>query len=152
MAASIARRSATSVAAESWPGLLFVWLVVLLVGPAAEAQAPIRKNVLIINEVGLAHPASALVTEEVMSRQAADAGNDLVVGDLSESGSVMRKNVGVVRQILAGLPSTHPISLHRRRTNVRWWLSSAYPSNEALHGVLPEQLVSGQQRARSCAA
>ena len=49
-------------------------LIVLLVASIAQAQAPapVRKNVLILNEVGLAHPASALVTEEVMSRLAAD--------------------------------------------------------------------------------
>jgi signal transduction histidine kinase len=49
-----------------------VCLSVLLVASAAKAQTPVRKNVLIINEVGLAHPASALVTEQVMSRLAAD--------------------------------------------------------------------------------
>src|SRR5208337_583044 len=57
-------------------GISFVFvavcLSVLLVASIAKAQAPVRKNVLIINEVGLAHPASALVTEQVMSRMAAD--------------------------------------------------------------------------------
>src|SRR5208337_4769110 len=57
-------------------GISFVFvavcLSVLLVASIAKAQAPVRKNVLIINEVGLAHPATALVTEQVMSRLAAD--------------------------------------------------------------------------------
>ncbi len=44
----------------------------VLLAATANAQPPLRKNVLIINEVGLAHPAIALVTEEVMSRLAAD--------------------------------------------------------------------------------
>jgi len=47
---------------------LFVWTSI----PAAKAQTPVQKNVLIINEVGLAHPASSLVTEQLMSRLAAD--------------------------------------------------------------------------------
>jgi len=46
---------------------------VILVTSFAQAQIPARKVVLIINEVGLAHRASALVTEKVMSRLAADS-------------------------------------------------------------------------------
>jgi len=53
-------------------GLLAPCVFVLLVASIAQAQIPAHKVVLIINEVGLAHPASALVTEQVMSRFAAD--------------------------------------------------------------------------------
>ena len=57
-------------------GMSFVFvagcLSVLLAASTAKAQIPARKVVLIINEVGLAHPASAVVTENVMSRLAAD--------------------------------------------------------------------------------
>ena len=53
-------------------GFIVLGVFVLLVASAADAQTPVRKTVLIINEVGLAHPASALVTERVMSRLAAD--------------------------------------------------------------------------------
>src|SRR5271165_4835407 len=65
------RRSASVVGGRSF-FFLVVCLSVLLAASTAKAQAPVRKNVLIINEVGLAHPATALVTEQVMSRLAAD--------------------------------------------------------------------------------
>ena len=61
-----------------------------------------------------------------MSRQAADCGNDPAAGNLfGKRRAVTRKNVGAVRQILAGLPSRRSISLHRRRTNVRSWSTIA---------------------------
>src|SRR5271169_206710 len=68
----ITRRSSASVVHDRPFGFLALCLVFLLVASAATAQPPVRKNVLIVNEVGLAHPASALVTEQVMSRLAAD--------------------------------------------------------------------------------
>lgn len=66
------RSSASAVRSRSSGFIVFCVVVVLLATSIAVAQTPIRKNVLIINEVGLAHPASALVTEQVMSRLAAD--------------------------------------------------------------------------------
>jgi signal transduction histidine kinase len=65
-------RSSASVICGISFAFVAVCLSVLLVASIAKAQAPVRKNVLIINEVGLAHPATALVTEQVMSRLAAD--------------------------------------------------------------------------------
>jgi signal transduction histidine kinase/ABC-type uncharacterized transport system substrate-binding protein len=47
------------------------WLIFLLIG-VASGQTPAQKDVLIINEVGLAHPASALVMEQVMASVSAD--------------------------------------------------------------------------------
>ena len=72
MSVGISPRSAASAICGRSLGLSIVWLSVVLLASDANAQAPVRKNVLIINEVGLAHPAVALVTEEVMSRLAAD--------------------------------------------------------------------------------
>jgi len=72
MAVGIARPSCTAAVRGSCCALLLVSLVVSLAAPIAMAQTPVRKTVLIINEVGLAHPASAMVTERVMSRMAAD--------------------------------------------------------------------------------
>ncbi len=69
MAVGIIRPNCTSAVRGRRSGLL---LVCLLAALAAAGQNPVRKNVLIINEVGLAHPASALVTEQVMSRLAGD--------------------------------------------------------------------------------
>ncbi len=66
------RRSWLPPAFRGWVGLLALWPFLLLVVPTARAQTPIWKSILIINEVGLAHPASALVTQQVMSRLAAD--------------------------------------------------------------------------------
>src|SRR5271157_6663729 len=65
------RRSASVVCGRAF-GFLAFFVFVSLVASIAKAQAPARKNVLIINEVGLTHPASALVTEQVMSRLSAD--------------------------------------------------------------------------------
>lgn len=53
-------------------GLFAPCLLILAFASTAKAQIPIPKNVLILNEVGLAHPASALVTQQVMLRLAAD--------------------------------------------------------------------------------
>lgn len=72
MALCITRQSSASVIRGRSFGVFAVWVSVVLLASAASAQTPVRKNVLIINEVGLAHPASALVTEQVMSRLAAD--------------------------------------------------------------------------------
>src|SRR5271166_3750497 len=72
MTADITLRSSASVVCGRAFGFLVLCVVVVLVASIAMAQAPVRKNVLIINEVGLTHPASALVTEQVMSRLSAD--------------------------------------------------------------------------------
>jgi ABC-type uncharacterized transport system substrate-binding protein/two-component sensor histidine kinase len=69
MAVGIARPSCTSAVRGSRSGLL---LLCLLVPLASASQNPFRKTVLIINDAGLAHPASALVTERVMSSLTAD--------------------------------------------------------------------------------
>src|SRR5271157_2478855 len=71
MAVGITRRSFALVITDRSFVVLAVWVLVALLA-SANAQNPLRKNVLIINEVGLAHPAIALVTGEVMSRLAAD--------------------------------------------------------------------------------
>ncbi len=72
MKVGITRRRARAVLRSRLPDLLVLWAVLFLIAPLAKAQTPVRKNVLIINEVGPAHTASALVTEEVMSRLSAD--------------------------------------------------------------------------------
>src|SRR5271157_505468 len=72
MTVDITRRSSASVVRRRSSGFLVLCVFVLLVTSIAQAQMPAHKVVLIINEVGLAHPASALVTEQVMSRMAAD--------------------------------------------------------------------------------
>ena len=72
MTVGITLRSSASVVCGGSSGLLAPCVFVLLVASIAQAQIPAHKVVLIINEVGLAHPASALVTEQVMSRLAAD--------------------------------------------------------------------------------
>src|SRR5208283_5632079 len=72
MTVGITLRSSASVVCGRSSGLLAPCVFVLLVASIAQAQIPAHKVVLIINEVGLAHPASALVTEQVMSRLAAD--------------------------------------------------------------------------------
>src|SRR5271157_3823992 len=72
MTVDITHRSSASMLPGRSSGLLVLCVVVVLVESIAMAQAPVRKNVLIINEVGLTHPASALVTEQVMSRLSAD--------------------------------------------------------------------------------
>ena len=64
-------RSSSSVAGPRLFGLLAL-SVFLIPASVAEAQIPAHKVVLIINEVGLAHPATAVVTEKVMSQLAAD--------------------------------------------------------------------------------
>jgi len=53
-------------------GFIVLGVFVFLVASIALAQGPVRKSVLIIHEVGLAHRASAMVTERVMSSLAAD--------------------------------------------------------------------------------
>jgi signal transduction histidine kinase len=72
MVVGIARPSCTSAVRGSSSSVLLVCLLVFLVASIAEAQTPVRKTVLIINEVGQAHPAVALVNDRVMSRMAAD--------------------------------------------------------------------------------
>src|SRR5271166_262468 len=72
MTVDITRRSSASMLRGRSSGLLVLCVVVVLVASIAMAHAPVRKDVLIINEVGLVHPASALVTEQVMSRLSAD--------------------------------------------------------------------------------
>src|SRR5208283_3283650 len=72
MMVDITRRTSASMLRGRSSGLLVLCVFVSLVASIANAQAPVRKNVLIINEVGLTHPASALVTEQVMSRLSAD--------------------------------------------------------------------------------
>src|SRR5271157_1884603 len=72
MTVDITRRSSASVVRSRASGFLVLCVFVLLMPSVAKAQIPAHKVVLIINEVGLAHPASALVTEQVMSRLAAD--------------------------------------------------------------------------------
>ncbi len=72
MRVGIARPSCTSPVRGSSSSILLVCLLVFLVASIAEAQTPIRKTVLIINEVGQAHPAVAVVNDRVMSRMAAD--------------------------------------------------------------------------------
>jgi signal transduction histidine kinase len=52
-----------------------VWLVVLwsaLVQQTSAGSMPARKTVLVINEVGLAHPASTLVTERLLAALSSD--------------------------------------------------------------------------------
>ena len=66
------RRGSLERANRASANLLTFSVLWVLLAATANAQPPLRKNVLIINEVGLAHPAIALVTEEVMSRLAAD--------------------------------------------------------------------------------
>ncbi len=58
----------------------FVWLVFLWSSYGSQASAsamPARKTILIINEVGLANPASALVTERLLSALSSDAGHQV---------------------------------------------------------------------------
>ena len=72
MAVGITRPSCTSAVRGSRSSILLLCLVVFLVASIALAQTPVRKTVLIIDEVGQAHPAVALVNDRVMSRMAAD--------------------------------------------------------------------------------
>jgi ABC-type uncharacterized transport system substrate-binding protein len=72
MAVGIAPPSCTSAVRGSRSGTLSLCVVVFLLASVALAQTPVRKTVLIINEVGQAHPAVALVNDRVMSRMAAD--------------------------------------------------------------------------------
>ena len=67
MAVGIARPSCTSAVRGSRSGLLLVCLVVFLVASAALAQDPVRKNVLMINDIGLSHPGPAIVTDLIVS-------------------------------------------------------------------------------------
>ncbi len=72
MSLGVTRRGSLERANRASANLLTFSVLWVLLAATANAQAPVRKDVLIINEVGLAHPAIALVTEEVMSRLAAD--------------------------------------------------------------------------------
>jgi len=47
--------------------LLLCGLSVLLLATITDAQAPPRKNILVVNEVGVSHPAIAMVTQELTS-------------------------------------------------------------------------------------
>jgi len=47
---------------------LILAISILLISSSAVAQYPLRKNVLIINQVGLSHRIYALITEEIQSR------------------------------------------------------------------------------------
>jgi signal transduction histidine kinase len=49
-----------------------ICILIMLLSSAVSAETPIRKSLLIINEVGPAHPASAVVTEQVILQLAAD--------------------------------------------------------------------------------
>src|SRR5947209_20011362 len=49
-----------------WRGSLLLLASVLLSGAAASAQVPLKKNVLILNEVGLSHPLTAMMTQQVV--------------------------------------------------------------------------------------
>ena len=73
MTASLTRSGSTVAVRNGSSRFLVLIVFVFLVASIALAQAPVRKSVLIIIEVGLAHPASAMVTDRVMSRLAADS-------------------------------------------------------------------------------
>ena len=55
----------------SFPAICFFSL--LLAALTAFSQTPLKRNVFIINEVGLANPAVALVTQQLMSQLASSA-------------------------------------------------------------------------------
>ena len=50
-----------------------VYVSLLMSASALFSQVPIRKNILIINEVGLTYPASALITQQIMSQLASSS-------------------------------------------------------------------------------